>query len=575
MRFTDILAKKGVIGQDKLANLLSKAEETGISVEKILKTEGVSEDIILGAKADVSGLAVKKILKGQIPFEVLRKIPEEAARHYRFIPLGVKDGFLEVGIVDPTDIEAKRALQFIVSRMNLLIKTYLVSEDDFEGVLEEYKGLGGEVSKALGDLEMELSDMSSATVTAAMQKELASGGSKSSKIVEDAPVTKIVAVILRHAIEGNASDIHIEVVSDRVKIRFRVDGVLYTSIVLPVSVHEAIVSRIKILTNMKIDEKRKPQDGRFEARIEGRDIDFRVSTFPSFFGEKVVIRILDRERGVKTLEELGLSADHLKIVREMIIKPYGLILLTGPTGSGKTTSLYAMLKELDKEANNVVSLEDPIEYNIEGVSQSQVRPEIGYDFANGLRSILRQDPDMIMVGEIRDKETAALAIHAALTGHLVFSTLHTNNAAGVVPRLIDMGVDPYLIAPTLLMVIGQRLVKKLCSDSMKEVPLAGAFKEMVSSELKKMPEAARKKISNFNKIYEGMSSPSCPRGTKGRVGVFEVIYKTVELENIILAKPSEQEILKEARRQGMITIREDGLMKMLSGDISLEEFLKL
>ena len=370
MRFTDILAKKGVIGQDKLANLLSKAEETGISVEKILKTEGVSEDIILGAKADVSGLAVKKILKGQIPFEVLRKIPEEAARHYRFIPLGVKDGFLEVGIVDPTDIEAKRALQFIVSRMNLLIKTYLVSEDDFEGVLEEYKGLGGEVSKALGDLEMELSDMSSATVTAAMQKELASGGSKSSKIVEDAPVTKIVAVILRHAIEGNASDIHIEVVSDRVKIRFRVDGVLYTSIVLPVSVHEAIVSRIKILTNMKIDEKRKPQDGRFEARIEGRDIDFRVSTFPSFFGEKVVIRILDRERGVKTLEELGLSADHLKIVREMIIKPYGLILLTGPTGSGKTTSLYAMLKELDKEANNVVSLEDPIEYNIEGVSQS-------------------------------------------------------------------------------------------------------------------------------------------------------------------------------------------------------------
>ena len=311
--------------------------------------------------------------------------------------------------------------------------------------------------------------------------------------MEDAPVTKIVAVILRHALEGNASDIHIEAVSDRVKIRFRVDGVMYTSIVLPLTIHEAIVSRIKILTDMKIDEKRKPQDGRFEARIEGRDIDFRVSTFPSFFGEKVVIRILDRERGVKSLEELGLSADHLKIVREMVARPYGLILLTGPTGSGKTTTLYAMLKELDREANNVVSLEDPIEYNIEGVNQSQVRPEIGYDFASGLRTILRQDPDIIMVGEIRDKETAAMAIHAALTGHLVLSTLHTNNAAGVVPRLIDMGVDPYLIAPTLLMVIGQRLVRKLCPDSRKEVVLEGAFKEIAQNELKNMPDEARKK----------------------------------------------------------------------------------
>ena len=325
----------------------------------------------------------------------------------------MKEGFLEVGMVDPVDMEAKRALQFIVSRMNLPIKTFIVSEKDYEDALEGYKGLGGEVSRALGDLEMELSGASSASVAEALQADLSKGAVKGNKIVEDAPVTKIVAVILRHALEGNASDIHIEAVTDKVKIRFRVDGVLHTSIVLPLTIHEAIVSRIKILTNMKIDEKRKPQDGRFEARIEGRDIDFRVSTFPSFFGEKVVIRILDREKGVKTLEELGFSPDHLKIVRTMIDKPYGLILLTGPTGSGKTTSLYAMIKELDREANNVVSLEDPIEYNIEGLSQSQVRPEIGYDFASGLRSILRQDPDVIMVGEIRDKETAAMAIHAA------------------------------------------------------------------------------------------------------------------------------------------------------------------
>src|SRR3972149_3958806 len=398
MRFTDILVKNGIIGQGKLAKVVTQSEETGITLEKALKAEGISEDDILNAKSEISGLAVKKVLTGQVHFDVLKKIPEEAARHYRFVPLGTKDDFLEIGLVDPTDIEAKRALQFIVSRMNLPIKTFIVSEDDFETVLEEYKGLGGEVSRALGDLEMELSDAGSAAAMAARQKELASGGSKDSKIVEDAPVTKIVAVILRHALEGNASDVHIEAVSDRVKIRFRVDGVMYTSIVLPLTIHEALVSRIKILTDMKIDEKRNPQDGRFEARIEVGDIGFRVPPFPSFFGEKVVIRILDRERGVKTMEELGLSADHLKVVKEMIAKPDGLILLTGPPGSGRTTTLYAILKEFDREANNVVSLEDPIEYNIEGMNQSQVKPEIGYDFANGLRTILRQEPDIIMVG---------------------------------------------------------------------------------------------------------------------------------------------------------------------------------
>ena len=572
MLFTDILVKNGLIGQGKLAKVITQSEETGIALEKALKAEGISGDDILNAKSKISGLAIKKVSKGQVLFDTLKKIPEEAARHYRFVPLSERDGFLEVGVVDPADIDAQRALQFIVSRTNLPVKTFIISEDDFETVLEEYKGLGGEVSLALGDLEMELSDDGSA---AAMQKELSSGGSKDFKIVEDAPVTKIVAVILRHALEGNASDVHIEAVSDRVKVRFRVDGVMYTSIVLPLTIHEAIVSRIKILTDMKIDEKRKPQDGRFEVRIEGRDIDFRVSTFPSFFGEKVVIRILDGEKGVKTLEELGLSADNLKIVREMIAMPYGLLLLTGPTGSGKTTTLYAMLKELDREANNVVSLEDPIEYNIEGVNQSQVRPEIGYDFANGLRTILRQDPDIIMVGEIRDKETAAMAIHAALTGHLVLSTLHTNNAAGVVPRLVDMGVDPYLIAPTLLMVIGQRLVKKLCPDAKKEKLLEGAFKEITQNELKNMPDEAKKKITSSDKIYERVFSPACPMGSRGRIGVFEVLYKTPALESLILTKPSEQDILKESRKQGMITIKQDGLIKALNGLISFDEFLKL
>lgn len=568
MRFSDVLIKRGIISQDKLAHLLTKSEEDGISMEKLLKADGVSESDILNSKAEASGIPVRRVSKGQIPFEMLRKIPEEAARHYRFIPLGVKEGYMEVGMVEPSDMEAREALQFTISKINLPLKIFLIAESDFEAILEDYKGLGGEVSKALGELEMELSGVTDE----AMPKEIYS---YDSKIVEDAPITKIVAVILRHATSGNASDIHIEPSSDKVKVRFRVDGTLHTSILLPMNIHEAIVSRIKILSNMKIDEKRKPQDGRFNARIENRDIDFRVSTFPAFFGEKVVMRILDKEKGVKSLEQLGFSQDQLKLVRDAIDKPYGMILITGPTGSGKSTTLYAMLKELDKESSNVVSLEDPVEYNMEGVSQSQVRPEIGYDFASGLRSILRQDPDMIMVGEIRDKETASLAIHAALTGHLVFSTLHTNNAAGVVPRLIDMGIDPFLIAPTIILAIGQRLVKSLCAESKKPVALEGALKEMVLREFKNMPEEAKKKITSAEQTYEGVSSATCPRGTRGRIGVFELLYKTPDLENAILTNPTEQEIVKIAKNQGMITMREDGLIKALNGVISFEEYVKL
>jgi type IV pilus assembly protein PilB len=281
------------------------------------------------------------------------------------------------------------------------------------------------------------------------------------------------------------------------------------------------------------------------------------------------------EKGVKTLTEIGFSQEQIETIKDALNKPYGLILLTGPTGSGKTTTLYAMLQELDREKYNVVSLEDPIEYNIEGVSQSQVKPEIGYDFANGLRSILRQDPDMIMVGEIRDKETAALAIQAALTGHMVFSTLHTNNAAGVIPRLVDMGVDPFLIAPTLLLAIAQRLARTLCSDSRKEIPLTNIIKERLEKELSDMSPVIKKAVMKAEKVYQGVPSSTCPRGARGRTGVFEILKKTSELENIILTTPAESEVMKEARRQGMITIREQAITKVLDGIISLDEFNKL
>jgi type II secretory ATPase GspE/PulE/Tfp pilus assembly ATPase PilB-like protein len=326
---------------------------------------------------------------------------------------------------------------------------------------------------------------------------------------------------------------------------------------------------------MKLDEKRKPQDGRFSARIAGRKIDFRVSILPTNFGEKIVIRILDQERGLKALDKIGLSKENLNTMRSAINKPYGLILITGPTGSGKTTTLAAMMNELDREKHNVISLEDPIEYNIDGVNQSQVRPEIEYTFASGLRSVLRQDPDIIMVGEIRDKETAMLAVQAALTGHLVFSTLHTNNAVGVIPRLIDMGVDPYLIAPTLVLAIAQRLVKGSCEESKEPIPIEDSIKVMIDKQIDELPESRRKEIKSGKEVYRARKSPTCPGGTRGRIGVHEMFEINKDVERIILTNPSEIDIENHIRSAGMLNMKDDALIKAFEGVIPFEEVSKL
>ncbi len=568
MQFLDVLIKKKFIGQDEASQLLAKSKETGVSLEKLLKVFGISDLEISNAKSEVLGINFKTIKSEEISYDLLKQIPEEAARHYKFVPLSIKEGVLEIGMVDPENIEAKEAIRFIVSKFNTPFNIFIISEDDFNSAIEKYRGLSGEVTKVLGEFE-------SALIEAEKEFSKEDFLSGEVKFTEEAPVTKMVAVILKHAISGNASDIHIEPLKDNLRVRFRVDGVLYTSLVLPIKMHEPIVLRIKILTKMKLDEKRKPQDGRFDVRIEGRDIDFRVSTFPSFFGEKIVIRILDKQKGIKSLDELGFSGRNLEIIRENLKKPYGLILLTGPTGSGKTTTLYSMLQELDREKNNVISLEDPIEYTIEGVSQSQVKPEINYDFANGLRSILRQDPDMIMVGEIRDKETASLTIQAALTVHLVFATLHTNNTAGIIPRLVDMDIDPFLIAPSFIMAIGQRLIKKLCPDSKKQIPFSGVVKDKIMEEIEKMPAELKKNLKIPEYLYQGIPTALCPRGSIGRVAAIEILIKTPELERIILKNPSEEEIFKEARRQGMFTMREDGILKLFDGVIGIEELNEL
>lgn len=497
---------------------------------------------------------------------VLEYIPEESAEHYKIVPIGVKDGVLEVGATDPSDLEARDALNFISSRIGLPYKLFLISESDFKLVLEKYKGLSGEVTKALSELESELLASPLPETGGGEAKELSRA-----KIVEDAPVTKIVATILSYASEGRASDIHIEPTSESVRVRFRVDGVLNTSLVLPLKVHSAVVARIKILSNMRLDEKRKPQDGRFSAKIENRKIDFRVSTFPTYYGEKIVMRILDQSQGLKTLDDMGFSPANLKLIRSAIKRPYGLVLITGPTGSGKSTTLYAMLKEVDRDHRNVLSLEDPVEYSMEGVSQSQIHPEIDYTFATGLRTTLRQDPDVIMVGEIRDKETAQLAIQAALTGHLVFSTLHTNNAIGAIPRLIDMGVDPYLIAPTLVLSMAQRLVRKLCPNGGKPLLVIDSIRMMIDKQFEDLPLEFKKELALGKEVYEIEPTPECPNGISGRVAVIEVFEMDKDIEAVILKSPTESELYKVVRAKGMLSMKEDAILKAFQRTIPFEE----
>ncbi len=572
MSFLNILAQNNVITKDDIEFINQEAQTSGKSVEDILRDKGVTPQVIIKAKGEYLHIPTKLVGDEDIPFEILKYIPEESATHYKFAPLGVVDGVLEVGLVDPDNIEARDALNFISTKINLPFKVFLISEDDFQRVITMYKGLTGEVSKALTDLEGEFS---ASDVEITKDEELAPQKQGFANIIEDAPVTKIVATILRYAIEGDASDVHIESMREKVRVRFRVDGVLNTSLILPAKVHDAVVARIKILCNMKLDEKRKPQDGRFSARIDNRKIDFRVSTFPTYYGEKVVMRILDQQKGVQKLRDLGFSPRYLDMVLEAIDRPYGLILISGPTGSGKTTTLYSMLNEVDREELNVLSLEDPVEYNIEGMSQSQVHPEIGYTFATGLRTTLRQDPDVIMVGEIRDKETAQLAIQAALTGHLVFSTIHTNSSVGIVPRLIDMGVDPYLIAPTLVLGMAQRLVGKAYQPAVKTEKIDGSIKIAIDKQFADLPEEFRSEIPTSDEVYRINPIPESPKGTKGRQAVFEMFKMDKDLEKIILSTPTETAISEHLRKKGLLTMKEDAIIRALKKEIPYEEVNKV
>lgn len=567
MNLLALLEEKQVIDAAQSAEANEAAVTAGISYEKALLNAGIDANVIRNAIGEYFDLPVRTIEENDhIDPKILRYLSEESARHYAIIPLALENEVLIIGVTDPDNLAFREALNFMTAKYQVPYRITVILERDFEHGFKSYENLTGEVGEALVALETELEED-----IVEKQSQDATEKQGIEHIKEDAPITKIVATILRYAVDGNASDIHVEPKDDKTIVRFRVDGVLVHSLELPAKVHPAVVARIKILSSLRLDEKRKPQDGRFSASIDKRQIDFRVSILPTSHGEKVVMRILDTEAGVRTLEETGVSKHNIDLIRKAIKEPFGIILISGPTGSGKSTTLYAMLSEVDRVGKNVISLEDPVEYSIDGVSQSQVRPEIGYTFANGLRTALRQDPDVIMVGEIRDKETAQLAIQAALTGHLVLSTIHTNNAAGVIPRLIDMGVDPYLIAPTLQLALAQRLVRRIAPNSGRKVSVSGSIEMFIEHEFSDLHEKNRAMIPQSEYVLFTQPTPESTSGTKGRVAVMEALEVNTEIEKLILASANEDAFLLAARKNGFFSMKEDAIIKALQHIIPFEE----
>jgi type IV pilus assembly protein PilB len=565
------LVSGGLLTQENGQKLLQEASFAKRPVEDLIyERRMVPEPSLLETKSQILKIPYKTVDILSISDEMAKIIPETTVRNFRVIPLELKEDLLVVGMVNPDDPKAQDALKFVARQLKANLGVYLIPMSLWEAVLRKYSPYRSEVEAAVKSISAtSVKKMGSSQQI--VQLEAGQSGT------EDAPIIRIVASTLKEAVYQQASDIHIEPQRNRLRIRFRLDGELQEVAVMPIELYQPIVSRVKVLSNLKIDETRIPQDGRFRTMLLGRDIDFRVATFPTPVGEKVAVRVLDPTVGLKGLEELGLFGRNLAIIKEGISKPYGMVLITGPTGSGKTTTLYALMQGLNRDDVNIVSLEDPVEYYMDGLNQSQVHPEIGYDFASGLRQILRQDPDIIMVGEIRDNETAALAVHAALTGHIVLSTLHTNNAAGVIPRLVDMKVDAFLLPAALNLMVAQRLVPRLCQQCKKTKELSPDLKQIVEHSLSEMTDADIKE-SGVSVPYKSYESPGCAackgKGVSGRVAMFEILKMTPELAEVISKKGTEGDIVKEAKRQRMITLRQDGVVKALKGLISLEVVIR-
>jgi type IV pilus assembly protein PilB len=580
----DTLVKNEAITKEKLADLKTKAEAQHVPLLSLLLGDGqISDEVLTKTIATVTKVPYVNLSGAHIDSKVLDLLPQEVAERYMAVPLGEMQNRLVVAMLDADNVQA---VDFLSNKIGRPLKVYAASESGIRNVLHQYSSnISQQVVGEINDMNAPASDVTMSD--RATRKAQANDASKNIKtIVQDSPISKALSTILDYAAKNGASDVHIEPMPDVLKIRCRIDGILREILRLPKSTEPPLVSRIKILANLKIDEHRIPQDGEFSITAAGRPIDLRIAISPVVWGEQVVIRLLDKTGTSLKLQDMGYVGRALRLIKEGIKGTSGMVLTSGPTGSGKSTSLYALLQEVKSDAINIVTLEDPVEYKMEGINQIQVNAEVGLTFANGLRSILRQDPDVVMVGEIRDKETAELAVQASLTGHLVFSTLHTNSAAGILPRLLDMGVEPFLIASTVRTVIGQRLVRRIGPNPQtyqSDKVETEAIKKTIGHLLPKT-EADVKRIAtdlgyetlplatqNAYTLTKGTDSPSAPGGYKGRMGIYEVFSITEQVQELIIKQATSAEIQKIAEAQGMISMRQDGYLKALAGHTTLTE----
>lgn len=565
----DLLLAEKMINRTDYEQIQQEAAKKNISPEKIIEEKKViREDDLTKAKSKLYNLPFMDLFGRMVRADILNIIPQELAQNYKMVAFDKKGDEVSIAMVEPSNFKALEAIEFIARKNNFKIKYYITSISALKYILRQYETLSAEVEEALKGTvaeAREITDISLGDEEKGLEE-----------VVKTAPVSKMVSVIMRHAVEGKASDVHIEPVGGETRVRYRIDGVLHTSLVLPKHVHSSLVARVKVVSNLKIDETRVPQDGRFKMTIEGRDVDYRVSTLPLIDNEKVVMRILDTAAAKLELDELGFWGKSLEVMKANIDKSHGMFLITGPTGSGKSTTLYALLNILNEESVNIITLEDPVEYYMRGVNQSQINPEVGLTFAAGLRSILRQDPDIVMVGEIRDTETAELAVHAALTGHIVLSTLHTNDALGAIPRLVDMKIEPFLLTSSVNLVMAQRLVRRICPHCKKEFTLPPALDQEVAKELEAinkehMPDDV--KITHPLKMFIGKGCARCDNtGYKGRVAICEVMEITPKVKGIIIEGGDMVPRIREAfLAEGNFLMRQDGIIKALRGLTTIEE----
>ncbi len=564
-----LLIGEGLVEKVVLDEMSARAKSEGQPLFSLLTREHIVDtELLTHAVAQVSGVPYVNLTGSFIDQDILSLLPADIAERFMSVPLAEVNNRLAVAMIDANNVQA---VDYLANRIQRPLKVFMASEESVRHVLGQYK-----------------TDLSSVNVAAEVSQEDARSESSSEikTIVQDSPISRALSTILEYAVKSHASDVHIEPLEKALKIRCRVDGVLREVMQLPKSIEPALVSRIKILSSLKIDEHRIPQDGQFAVEVAGKEVDLRIAISPVVWGEQVVIRLLDKSGNSFNLEDMGYAGRALRAIRKGIKRPNGMVLTSGPTGSGKSTSLYALIKEIKDDTVNIVTLEDPVEYKMDGVNQIQVNAEVGLTFASGLRSILRQDPDVVMVGEIRDSETANLAVQAALTGHLVFSTLHTNSAAGVLPRLLDMGIEPFLIASTVNTIIGQRLVRRVAtkrdvyqSSPIETQAIQTAIGHLLPKTAAQMPAIAEdlgyKDLplagQNAYTLAKGRDTPQTPRGYSGRAGLYEVMDVTEEIQTLITKQATSGEIERMAIAQGMVTMRQDGYLKALQGVTTLEE----